>query len=286
MERAENANKKHTSGILLSIFFVTLTYILILIHLLPNNIKSIFVLDVNNPTLVSIYLNHFVHKDSFHLQSNMIGLLILITTLYFLVILFKMYEKEKEIVKILITDLLTAPFLISIIFISAWYIMRTFSIDLGDAYLVGFSGILASFYSLILFIVFSMVTNLPFSVIFYFFSSVLLIFIYTYFTTFIGSFPLVLKLLYLLSIPLPVCLFIYSIKKISSYSSFIKKNRLRLTAIVIIPFIELIWLFIPFFPQNPNRIGIHIHFIGIFYGVFWYYIYWRLTKFKGMLNKH
>ena len=127
-----------------------------------------------------------------------------------------------------------------------------------------------------------MATNLPFSVIFYFFSSVFLIFIYTYyFTTFFGSFPLVLKLLYLFSIPLPLYLFIHSIKEIFGYSSFIKKNRLRLIAIVIIPFIELIWLFIPFFPQNPNKIGVHIHFIGIFYGAFWYYIYWRLIKFKG-----
>ena len=72
------------------LFFLIISSILISIFLIPQNIKSSFILYTETPSVLSIFLSNFTHTDVNHLKAN-------IVTYYFIAFLIFNVETKKNI---------------------------------------------------------------------------------------------------------------------------------------------------------------------------------------------
>lgn len=64
------------------VFFILLPVILVLIYSLPPSLKSMFILDPKNPTILSIYFSNYTHSEFSHLIDNLVNYLFIIFLLF------------------------------------------------------------------------------------------------------------------------------------------------------------------------------------------------------------
>jgi len=63
-------------------FFLIIPLILIIIYLLPQSTKDIFILKTQHPTLVSIFLSNYTHSTSDHFWNNLFSYLIVMFLIF------------------------------------------------------------------------------------------------------------------------------------------------------------------------------------------------------------
>ena len=111
-------------------YFAVIPTTLIIIFLLPISIKQYLILDLQNPTLLSIFVNHYTHTDLAHLTNNLIGYLLTVF------ILFNIETNRSRFHRV------TAFFLIAVPFICSLTMIRLFPIPYG---MLGFSAVTSAF---------------------------------------------------------------------------------------------------------------------------------------------
>ena len=90
------------------IFYFLVPAFLLLIYFLPYSIKQYLILDVSNPTLISIFFSNYTHSEFLHLVSNLIAYFILIF------LLFKVEIYKKMFYKISLLNFIFLPFVVSL----------------------------------------------------------------------------------------------------------------------------------------------------------------------------
>ena len=259
-------NKKKFSPVFPSLisFFLVLI-ILIFFQILPQNIKTFFILNTSFLSPLSIYFNHFVHLDFTHFFGNFITLLIIFSISLFLAI---KTNSTKEFNSIFLTSILLSPFLLSFLII----LLAKINLVQQDSYL-GFSGInsfLIGSFLLLLFFKEAKINSLI--VCINFILSLTFIFLIAYFSYFWQ----ILKTNYILPftfvIMLTILYFYASSKNLIKFLKEQKQIEKEIKLVIYLsPFLILFSLIIPFFPlfpyQNNSVIGIHVHYIGFILGL-------------------
>ena len=248
------------------------TFIIILIQIaiffLPAGIKSHFVLNTESPTIISIYFNHFTHFSLNHFLNNLSYFLIIMFFFFILSIKIKHRNHRNEITRLLLSAIISAPILISAFILSIYWILHY------KDKLLGFSGMLSFFYGMFLVLTSKHILKIPTKISAMFIFSILSIYLVAYFSNFKNLYPPRLKLIIIALAAMSIYLILNSI---ISLKKFVKIKRMEeLIFLILSPLIILLFLFVPQFPLNliheNSLIGVHIHAIGLFFGMFWPYI--------------
>ena len=266
--------KKLTEAWKTLFFTLMLISIQTTIFFLPLDIKYNFVLNSENPTILSIYLNHFTHLSIDHFLRNIFSFLFLM----FLFIILSMKTKDStKILKILFSATVILP-----IFISASILLISL-ITSSKSNFLGFSSLLASFYSIFLVHLFNNFLKIPVSISTNFILSILSLYLVPYFFYFEKILTPTLKILLFAIIPLATIYFFHSVKQTLKLKRLIKERKAQVL-LILSPFIILFLLFVPLFPfkivQEDSRIGIEVHYIGLIFGFLWIHIYNILERLK------
>ena len=120
------------------IFFILVPFILIVIYLLPENIRNIFILYPSNPTIISVFLSNYTHTGFAHLSGNVIKYFVV----GFLIFMFETDRKRFYINMLLLFTVL--PVLCSLL--TLYYLPNSAS--------WGFSGIVAGWMGYLLYAVY------------------------------------------------------------------------------------------------------------------------------------
>jgi len=121
--------------------------ILVVIFLLPANIKNYFILNRFNPTLVSIYAMNFTHENIIHLAGNLV---VFTMISFYVLLLLSIMRKTNYFYKLLAINLLLIPVVLSL----SWLYFQNNVIKSLMQNTLGFSGINASLSGSLIFIFF------------------------------------------------------------------------------------------------------------------------------------
>jgi len=264
------------------ILFLTLILISIqaIIFFLPLEIKSKFALNTENPTILSFYLNHFTHFSLNHFLQNIFSFLFI---MFLFIILSIKVKDNTKISKILFSATIILPILISA------SILLISSITNSKSNFLGFSSLLASFYSIFLVLLFNSYLKVPTSISTNFILSILSLYLAAYFFYFEKILTPTLKLLLLALIPLATFYFLLSVNQMLKLKILVVKRKVQVL-LILSPFIILFFLFVPLFPmriiQENSRVGIEAHYIGLIFGFFWVHVYNTLEKLKVKFTQY
>ncbi len=106
-------NKKITIEDFL-ILAIPISVLLIVVHLLPQNIKDILILQPANPTPISLYFSNFVHDGFDHLSVNLLNYLI------YLLLILHLEINRKRLYLTAFIFLIPLPFFISLFLVKTW----------------------------------------------------------------------------------------------------------------------------------------------------------------------
>lgn len=108
-------------------------FILVFVFLLPESVQEVFVLQIDSPTPLTVFMTHFVHAGFSHLFNNLTAYFVIVIPIY----LMHAFIGKKDIFRrIFLVFLLVFPFILSGLDI----------LILGADSSRGFSGIVAAFF--------------------------------------------------------------------------------------------------------------------------------------------
>ena len=279
--RIKHQKFKDVKSILLLTFIIV--SIQTIIFFLPTNIKSHFVLNTKNPTIISIYLNHFTHFSLNHFLSNLSYFLII---MFLFSILSIKVKNRNKIPKLLLSAIILAPILISGSILSIYYTFSAFRVlEIRDK-LLGFSGMLSFLYGMFLVLASKHILKISTRNSAMFIFSVLSIYLVAYFFNFENIYPQTIKLILIILVAISIYLIFNSVRSLKKIVKIKRKEEIIFLSLL--PII-ILFLFIPQFPLNliyeNSLVGIHIHAAGLFFGIFWPYIIEKLEFINSNFNK-
>jgi hypothetical protein len=232
--------------------------ILVVIFLLPANIKNYFVLNRFHPTLASIYLMNFTHESVIHLAGNLAGFTII--SFYVLLIL-SMMRKTSYFYKLLAVNLLLIPFILSL----SWLYYQNNVIKSQLQNTQGFSGINASLSGSLIFVFFFYIVEtikikLNFNYAFYSFLFFMVFYLCLIYFKYLKQLtPFVVTSILSVSFYL---LMIRSMKVLNE-----KLSKKLAVFFVSMPFVIIALLSNTFFPVNVGNVDILVHYFGFILGI-------------------
>jgi hypothetical protein len=232
--------------------------ILVVIFLLPANIKNYFVLNRFHPTLVSIYAMNFTHENIIHLVGNLVGFTIIS---FYVLLLLSIMRRTSYFYKLLAINLLLIPFILSLL----WLHFQNNVIKSLMQNTLGFSGINASLSGSLIFIFFLYIVkankidlNLNYAFYTFLFFTVFYLCL-IYFQYLKELTPLIVTSILSFSFYL---LTIRSIKVLNK-----KLNKKWAIFFVSLPFVIIALLSDTLFPANVGNTDILIHYFGFIFGI-------------------
>ena len=138
--RQINPILKNWSRLCWLVYFLFIPVFLLVLFILPDSIKQYLVLQSNNPSLLSVFFNHYTHINFIHVLNNIF--IYLITSF----LIFNIETNKKRFFLVTLLFFLFLPFIVS--FILLLLIPSNF-------YMLGFSAINASFIGYLIFSVYN-----------------------------------------------------------------------------------------------------------------------------------
>ncbi len=249
-------------------FFLIVPLILIIIYLLPQSTKDIFILKTQHPTLVSIFFSNYTHSTLDHIENNLVSYLMVM----FLIFNINTNKKIFHIISLL--NFIVVPIISSLLTI---LIILSFS---GSTSSQGFSAVVSAFIGYLLYSVYSHLKkfyypglNSSFVTLIYIINAVIWA---VYFSLTDAFYSFNIHVLIVLSIVILALCFLYLnralIKEIATILTHLKKQGslsfysaliFCFTILFIFPF----WFLLPSqtLSSNTNTIA---HFVGYCFGVF------------------
>lgn len=123
----------------IAFFFLFIPAVLVLMYLLPSNVKTEFILYTFNPNVLSIFFSNYVHSNLTHLFGN------LILYLAVMFMLFNLETDKKRFYRVCVLIFILLPF------ISSWAFMHYTSFS---GALQGFSALSSAFFGYLVYSVY------------------------------------------------------------------------------------------------------------------------------------